>query len=254
MSSTRRANNPERRVKSPASQAKSPHGQRQRPATCVAAFIALCSVDIFRGEWMTMQRWLIATAVTCVAATGCSEAPHGTTTQTERRPQQAGPTNPLATAGHLAGVEAAGLTGDQRAMQGHIEAMHKDTMRSMHLADPSRRIDHEVARAAVRPLPGVQSAVWIDNANLLVMVGGGQYRSMATIDNVCLALEPLGDTLSVVVNVQDVMATTSEGADTLSRNCQLGAGELAMFQQKRQVDVLDPEVRRVFRAQQGVTK
>jgi len=136
-------------------------------------------------------------------------------------------------------------------MQGHIEAMHKDMMRSMHLADPSRRIDHEAARAAVRPLPGVQSAVWIDNANLLVMVGGSQYRSMTTIDNVCLALEPLGDTLSVVVNVQDVMATTSEGADTLSRNCQLRAGERAMFQQKRQVDVLDPEVRRTFRAQQG---
>jgi hypothetical protein len=209
---------------------------------------------MFRGEWMTMQRWLIVAAVTCVAATGCSEAPDGKTAQTTRRPQQAGPTNPLVTAGHLAGVEAAGLTGDQRAMQGHIEAMQKDTMRSMHLADPSRRIDHEAARAAVRPLPGVQSSVWIDNANLLVMVGGNQYRSMATIDNVCLALEPLGDTLSVVVNVQDVMATTSEGADTLSRNCQLGAGERAMFQQKRQVDVLDPEVRRVFSAQQGTSK
>ncbi len=150
-----------------------------------------------------MQRWLTATAVTCVAAASCSEAPPGTTTQTARRPQQAGPTNPLVTAGHLAGVEAAGPTGDQRAMQGHIEAIRKDTMRSMHLADPSRRIDHEAARAAVRPLQGVQSAVWIDNANLLVLVGGGQYRSVATIDNVCLALEPLGDTLSVVVNVQD---------------------------------------------------
>lgn len=198
-----------------------------------------------------MQRWLIAAAVTCVAATGCSEAPDGKTVPTARQPQQAGATNPLVTAGHLAGVEAAGLTGDQRAMQGHVEAMQKDMMRSMHLADPSRRIDHEAARAAVRPLPGVQSAVWIDSANLLVMVGGGQYRSMATIDNVCLALEPLGDTLSVVVNLQDVMATTSEGTDTLSRNCQLGAGERAMFQQKRQVDVLDPEVRRVFQAQQG---
>lgn len=139
-------------------------------------------------------------------------------------------------------------------MQGHIQAMHKDMMRSMHLADPSRRIDHESARAAVRPLPGVRSAVWIDNANLLVAVGGAQYRSMTTIDNVCLALEPLGDTLGVVVNVQDVTATTSEGADTLSRNCQLGAGERALFQQKRQVDALDPEVRRGFRAQQGARK
>ena len=198
-----------------------------------------------------MQRWLVATVVACAGATGCSETPDGKTVQTARQPQQAGPTNPLVTAGHLAGVEVAGLTGDQRAMQGHIEAMHKDMMRSMHLADPSRRIDHEAARAAVRPLPGVQSAVWIDNANLLVAVGGARYRSMTTIDNVCLALEPLGDTLSVVVNVQDVTATTSEGADTLSRNCQLGAGERALLQPKRQVDVLDPEVRRVFRGQQG---
>jgi len=199
---------------------------------------------------MPMQRWLIAGVAACAGATGCSETPNGQTAQAARQPQQAGPTNPLVTAGHLADIEAAGLTGDQRATQGHIETMHKDMMRSMHLADPSRRIDHEAARAAVRPLPGVRSAVWIDNANLLVAVGGAQYRSMATIDNVCLALEPLGDTLSVVVNVQDMMATTSEGADTLSRNCQLGAGERAMFQQKRQVDVLDPEARRVFRAQQ----
>ena len=201
-----------------------------------------------------MQRWLIAAVAACAGATGCSETPNGQTAQTALQPQQADPTNPLVTAGHLAGIEAAGLTGDQRAMQGHIEAMHKDMMRSMHLADPSRRIDHEAARAAVRPLPGVRSAVWIDNANLLVAVGGAQYRSMTTIDNVCLALEPLGDTLSVVVNVQDVMATTSEGADTLSRNCQLGAEERAMFQRTRQVDVLEPEVRRVFRAQQSANK
>lgn len=203
---------------------------------------------------MTMQRWLIAVAVTCVAATGCSEAPEGRTARTARQPQQAGPTSPLVTAGHLAGVEVAGLTGNQRAIQGHVEAMHKDMMRSMHLADPSRPVDHEAARAAVRPLQGVQSSVWIDRSNLLVMVGGGQYRSMTTIDRICLALEPLGDTLGVVVNLQDVMATTSEGADTLSRNCQLGAGERALLQQKRQVDALDPEVRRVFRAQQAISK
>lgn len=200
-----------------------------------------------------MKRWLLAAAITCIAATGCSrtdaEAPSGT-----RRLQQAGATNPLATAGHLAGIEAAGLTGDQRAMQGHVDAMHKDMMRSMHLPDPSRPINHEAARTAVRPLQGVQSSVWIDRSNLLVMVGGGQYRSMATIDRVCLALEPLGDTLGVVVNLQDVTATTSEGADTLSRNCQLRAGERAMLQKKRQVDVLDPEVRKVFRAQQGKSK
>jgi len=193
-----------------------------------------------------MQRWLIAAAVTCVAATGCSNADRETTPGT-RRPQQAGQgTNPLTTAGHLAGVEVADLSGDQRAMQAHVDAMHQNLMRDMRLADPARRIDPENARAAVRPLPGVQSSVWIDRQNLLVMVGGSQYRSMATIDRVCLALEPLGDTLAVVVNLQNVTATTSEGADTLSRNCQLGAGERAMLQPKRQVDVLNPEVRRVF--------
>ena len=203
------------------------------------------------GKWMTMQRWLIAAAMTCVTATGCSEAPDGKTAQTARRPKQAGATNPLVTVGRLAGIEAAGLTGDQRAMRGHVEAMHKDMMRSMHLADPSRPINHEAAAAAVRPLQGVQSSVWIDHGNLLVMVGGEQYRSMDTIDRVCVALEPLGNTLSVVVNVQNVMATTSEEADTLSRNCQLAEGERGLLQPKRQVDVLDPEVRRVFRAQQG---
>ncbi|OOG49305.1 hypothetical protein B0E52_01235 [Rhodanobacter sp. C06] len=204
---------------------------------------------------MTMQRWLIAAAVSCVAAAGCSEAPGGNTAPTARRPQQAGQgTNPLVTAGHLAGAEAAALTGDQRAVQAHVEAMHHDMMRSMRLADPSRTIDHEAARAALRPLPGVRSSVWIDRGNLMVLVGGAQYRSMAMIDRICLALEPLGDTLAVVVNMQDMTATTSEGADTLSRNCQLGAGERAMLQPKRQVDALDPEVRRVFREQQGAHK
>ncbi|WP_158884745.1 hypothetical protein [Rhodanobacter sp. L36] len=198
-----------------------------------------------------MQRWLIAAAVTCVTAAACSGTPEGTTAQTAPRPQQAEPTNPVVTAGHLAAIEAAGLTGNQRAMQAHMQAMDKDMMRSMHLADPSRPIDHEAARAAVRPLQGVRASVWIDRENLLVMVGGSQYRNTDTIDRICLALQPLGDTLAVVVNVQDVTAKTSEGADTLSRNCQLGMGQRALLQKKRQVDALDPEVRRVFRAQQG---
>jgi hypothetical protein len=53
----------------------------------------------------------------------------------------------------------------------------------------------------VRPLQGVQSSVWIDRSSLLVMIGGSQYRNMATIDRICLALGPLGDTLGVVVNL-----------------------------------------------------
>ena len=127
-------------------------------------------------------------------------------------------------------MEAAGLTGDQRAMRAHVEAMHKNMMRDMRLPDASRPVDHEAARAAERPLAGVRSSVWIDRSNLLVMVGGSQYRNISTIDRVCGALEPLGDTLGVVVNVQNMLATTSQGADTLSRNCQLGRGQRALSQ------------------------
>lgn len=212
---------------------------------------ALCSGKD-QGEWMNMRVWKMVFVSCCVWAAGCSQAPpENTADTTQRKAAARRGTSPLTTVGHLAGIEAAGLTGDQRAMQAHLNVMNKNMMRDMRLADPSRPVNHEAARAAVRPLQGVQSAVWIDRSNLLVMVGGSQYRSMATIDTICRTLEPLGDTLSVVVNLQDVTATTSEGADTLSRNCRLRAGERAMFQQKRRVDVLDPEVRRVFRAQQG---
>ena len=199
-----------------------------------------------------MQRWLIAVAVACAALTGCTEAPEDGTAHTTRRPQQAGePVNPLSTVGHLVAIDAAALTGDQRAIQAHAQNMQRDMLRAMRLPDAARPVDHEAARAAVRPLPGVRSTIWIDRNNLLVMVAGSHYRDMQTIDRVCLALEPLGDTLAVVVNLQDVTATTFEGADTLSRNCQLAEGERALLQPKRQVDVLNPELRRVFRAQQG---
>jgi hypothetical protein len=195
---------------------------------------------------------LIAVALGCAVVAGCSQTPQGNTATLTQRPPQAGQgTNPLITAGHLVAIEAAGLSGNQRAVRGHVEAMHRNLMRDMRLPDASRPINHEAARAAVRPLQGVRSSAWIDHSNLLVMVGGGRYRNMDTIDRVCDALAPLGDTLAVVVNVQDVMATTSEGADVLSRNCQLGAGERALLQSKRRMNVLDPEVRRVFRGQQG---
>ena len=83
------------------------------------------------------------------------------------------------------------------------------------------------------------------------MVEGSQYRSMVMIDQVCVALEPLGDTLAVVVNVQDVTAQHADGATTLSRNCQLPEGQRAFLQRKRQVDVVAPEVRAQFKDQQA---
>lgn len=173
----------------------------------------------------------VITAVFCwMCVAGCTEVPQGSKTGAASPQPTAGKgTNPLTTVGHLASIEAAGLTGDQRAMRGHVDAMHRNLMRNMRLADSQRPINPEAARAAVRPLKGVQSAVWIDRSNLLVMVGGRKYRSMDIIDRICGVLEPLGDTLAVVVNLQDVFATTSEGADTLSRNCQLGGGSGRCF-------------------------
>jgi hypothetical protein len=205
------------------------YGQRE----CHTGSAGVCSGKDW-GGWMTIERWLTAIAGCCMSAAGCSRVHPGSALDSANAQPSAGSgTNPPDTVGHLAGIEAAGLTGDPRAMRAHVEAMHKNMMRDMRLTDPSRPINHEAARAALRPLPGgVQSSAWINRSNMLVMVGGGQYRNMQTINRICRALEPLSDTLSVVVNVQDVTATTSEGADTISRNCQLGAGERAMFQQK----------------------
>lgn len=117
--------------------------------------------------------------------------------------------------------------------------------------DPSRPVDHESARAAARAIVGVRSAFWIDRENFVVMVDGQDHRTMAMIDAVCVALQPLGDTLAVVVNVQDVTAQRADDATTLSRNCQLAQGESAMFRTRRQLDVVSPELRAQFKQQQS---
>src|SRR5690348_6306240 len=194
---------------------------------------------------------LVGASVLALCATACTQpAQQGSADET--LPPQAGqPLNPFATAGQIAGADAAALAGDQRAVQANLKAFSDGYRRSIKLPDPARPIDHEAARAAVRSLAGVRSSVWMDRSNLIVMVDGAQYRSEATINRVCNALAPLGDTLAVVVNVQNVNAKTSQEADTLSRNCQLTEGERAFLQPKRQIDALDPATRRAFEAQQS---
>lgn len=124
-------------------------------------------------------------------------------------------------------------------------------LRQASVPDVSRPVDHEAARMAAKAVAGVRSALWLDRDNFVVMVDGAEHRSMAMIDQVCLALEPLGDTLAVVVNVQDITAQHADGATTLSRNCQLPEGQRALFQRKRQVDVVAHEVRALFKGQQS---
>ncbi|MBS0224928.1 MAG: hypothetical protein JSS25_01125 [Proteobacteria bacterium] len=54
----------------------------------------------------------------------------------------------------------------------------------------------------MRSLSGVRSSAWADRENLIVMVEGAIYRSDAMIDAICRELDPLGDTLAVVVHVE----------------------------------------------------
>jgi len=167
------------------------------------------------------------------------------------RPQAGQPLNPVATATHIAAARVDAMAGDARGAQAHVEAIAHDVMRSARVPDVGRPIDHEAARAAARLLSGVRSAIWLDPANLAVMVDGASNRTMATVDRACDAIAPLGDTLAVVVHVQDAAATTADAAATLSRNCQLPAGELAFMQKKRAIDVVSPDLRGAFKAQQA---
>jgi hypothetical protein len=153
-------------------------------------------------------------------------------------------------AGHVLAAQLAAASGNVDAARAQQIIARRQILRSMRVPDASRPIDHEAARAAVAPLEGVRGTVWLDASNLVVMVDGARYRSEQTIDRVCAALEPLGDTLAVVVNVQNVHAMSADQADTLSRNCRLPAGQRAFAQRHRQIDVVSPALRRVFEAQQ----
>lgn len=142
------------------------------------------------------------------------------------------------------------MRGDQDGVQAHVEGMHREFLQAGRIPNPKRPIDRESARSAVRGVEGVRSAVWLDRSNLIVMVDGATYRNQAMINLVCERLAPLGDTLAVVVNLQDVTATTTAGAQTLARNCMLPSGEQAFQVRPRQVDVIPEPLRQEFERQQ----
>ena len=195
-----------------------------------------------------MTTWIVVTVIAAsLSIAGCTGQQSDEPTQ--RRPQQAGqPMDPVRTAGHMAGARLYALAGDQAGVQRNMDAISEDLRRAMKLADASRPIDREAARSIARTMPSVRSANWIDRHNLLVRVDGAQSRSQQTIDDLCIGLEPLGDTLAVVVHLQDAAPATRDGMDTLSRNCQLAPGDQSMFHTARAVDVLDPGVRAQHRA------
>ena len=182
-----------------------------------------------------------------VLCAGCDGS--GQPSQEARRPPQAGqPMDASRTAAHLAAARMAALTGDQAAVQRNAEAISEDMRRAMKIPDAARPIDHEAARTIARAMPEVVSAAWLDRSNFLVRVQDAEARNERTIDELCNRLESLGDTLAVVVHLQNTKPRTPEEGDTLSRNCQLPMGDNAFLQTQRKVDVVDPAVRAQQRA------
>jgi hypothetical protein len=165
------------------------------------------------------------------------------------KPQRAGqPLDPYEVGARVAISRAAAATGNQAEVTRQAGALQEDFRRSIRLSDPSRAVDREAARRAAKQVAGVRSVVWIDHENLLAIVSRNEARSYATIDAICVALEPLGDTLGVVVNLQSGVATNGDELEIVSRNCQLAPGERALMQRNRQVDVIPPSIRAEHRA------
>ena len=165
--------------------------------------------------------------------------------------QRAGlPLNPLRTAGNIATIQGAALLGDEEGARQGSRRMADDMRRSMKLTDPSRPIDHEAARAATMQVSGVHSVAWIDANNLLIYVQRNEFRSQSVIDTICHQLEPLGDTLGVIVNLKTRAATRPDERGTMSRNCQLASGDAAMFQKVHPNYDPPPEVTAAYRASQ----
>ena len=190
---------------------------------------------------------LVAVAVAGMLA-GCQSHADDATSQHAARDGQR--TTVASVVGHIAGANVAALTGDQKAVQRNVDGLSKGILHDARIPDPTRPLPREAARARIAQVNGVRSVAWIDHDNLLVLVGGPQFRNMAMVDSVCETLAPLGETLGVVVNVQDVTATTSAGADAVSRDCQLSVGQRALLQRHRQIEALDRKLRSTFEAQQ----
>ena len=181
-----------------------------------------------------------------VLLASCSQGP---APETAQKPQQAGQAmNPAQTAARIAIIRAAAVTGNQKLAKDQMDGLNNDYRKAVKLSDPTHAVDRESARQAAKKIPGVRSVVWLDHENLFAIVDKNELRTYETIDAICLQLEPLGDTLGVVVNLQSGAARNGDELEILNRNCQLAPGERALLQKNRKVDVIDPEIRKLHKA------
>jgi hypothetical protein len=161
----------------------------------------------------------------------------------EPKPERAG--QPVSGAEFLArtavtaGASVSGQDGVVRAQQ---QAVHDDFRRAIKLADPARAVNREQAREVARSIDGVRSVAWVDAANLYVIVERNDLKTEQTVDRICVALEPLGDTLGVVINLQSGEARTGAELQLLVRNCQLAVGEHAFLHDRRDRNVVSDAV------------
>jgi hypothetical protein len=195
--------------------------------------------------------WLLA----FTAFTACTQAPPPHPPPRWELAQTDKPVQPAPAQGR----NTPALGGGREAAHSQVGAMEAGVLqeamrRSAQLPDPARPIDPEAARAAARAVPGVRSVVWVDGENLLALVDSNARRSHQTIDEICYQLQPLGDTLAVVVNLQSSAARNGDELEILSRNCQLVPGDRAAMQAQRQIDVLDPALRAQYRASKERTQ
>lgn len=123
-------------------------------------------------------------------------------------------------------------------MRAQQQAVYDDYRRAIKLADPARAVNREQAREVARGIEGVRSVAWVDAANLYVIVERNAQKTEATIDRLCVALAPLGDTLGVVINLQSGEAQTAAELQLLVRNCQLAVGDHAFLHDRRDRNVV----------------
>lgn len=196
---------------------------------------------------LPVQAVRISGLLTMLVLVACSRQPETTADQPQKWKEPA----PTEFAAHVVATNAAALTGDREAVKAQMHAAQDSLRRSMKLPDPARRIDRELGRTAAKQVQGVRSVVWLDRENLFAIVEQNAQKSYQTIDAICAQLDPLGDTLGVVVNLQSGAATSGDDLEILSRNCQLEPGDRAYLQRNRQVDVLSPAIRAQHKANQA---